>query len=1335
MALPVLASPVLPLLLLLLWPGALSQAHGATEAAPSSAAASPALALPAVRLLKAECSSCHNEEKKKGGLRLTSHEGALKGGEDGPVIMPGLPGDSRLLLLLKPGADPHMPPRKQLAPAQIQMLQDWVRAGAPWDPRGMEDDDAIQPVVLGSLPASYRPVMALALSPDARRLAASRGGELVVHDLSQTNFPIVSRWAAHQDAVQSLVWSQDGQRLISGGFRRVAVWDPATGALLHELTAGLAGRITALQFSGTNGPLAAADSVASQSGQVRLLDPATLAVRGSWKAHSDTLFAFDFSRDGRQLVTAGGDRLIKVWDVASKKEIARLEGHNAQVLAVAFNTNATQVASGGADKQLKVWDVATREKISALGNPLGAINALAWPGDGSTLLAVTDVGGVFTYKNLKAHTGEQSSASGDERKISDTPDAVLALATTPDAKRICAGTHDGSVFIWDENGKRLALLEAPAGAARTPTPPSAASLVPVTPTTPPPATTPPAAAPAGSAAPATVGATASVRPLPAAVISLTSEPATLDLTADLPRQRFVITATLANGFDVDATDLARFSASRPAPFELAGPGEIRALEEGHGVLTAHLGGRRVSLPVTVSLRHTTPESGRAATNGTTNRIPPGPGDDSAPPVSFVRDLLPALSRAGCNAGPCHAKPEGQNGFKLSVFSYDPKADYAEIVKESRGRRVFPASPDESLLLAKPLTRLPHEGGQRFEPGSDLHRMLVRWMEEGMLYSQTNEPALARITLWPKERRYPKGATQRLLVRAYYTDGSVRDVTRLAAFVENDKEVARVDEEGLVHIGTLTGQGVVVARYMGFVADAQILVPADRALDAGQFAGLPRNNFIDALSYPHFQRLGLLPSELCTDAEFLRRAKLDAIGRLPSPEEVRAFLSDATPTAQKRKRLIAGLLDDPAYADYWANKWADLLRPNPDRVGIKSVFLLDQWLRDRFRRNLPYDQFVREILVAEGSNHRDGPAVVYRDRREPPELTTMFSQLFLGTRLECAKCHHHPNEKWGQDDFYRLAAYFGPVKQKGAGLSPPISAGTETFYFAPGGVVKHPVTGEVMKPRPPDGPDRVIPETEDPRRSLADWLTRPENPFFAKAAVNRVWGVFFGRGLVDPVDDFRASNPCVNPPLLAALAEDFARHGYDLKHLIRRILESRIYQLSTVPNESNLSDTKNFSRAYRRRLPAEVLLDAVSDATGVAEVFNALPVGARATQAWSYKIPSHFLDAFGRPNASSDCPCERDLKMSVVQSLHLMNAKGLQGKLADPSGRVRQLAAGPSTSPEIVTEIYLTTLNRFPTPDELATATGAFTLPGATRQTATEDVFWALLNSPEFVFNH
>lgn len=704
------------------------------------------------------------------------------------------------------------------------------------------------------------------------------------------------------------------------------------------------------------------------------------------------------------------------------------------------------------------------------------------------------------------------------------------------------------------------------------------------------------------------------------------------------------------------------------------------------------------------------------------------------PPSFVHDILPVLSKAGCASGGCHAKPEGQNGFKLSIFSFDPQADYRAIVKGDRGRRVFPAAPQESLLLRKPTGAVEHGGGRRIDPGSPQYRLLIDWIAGGMTYAHPDESPLVGVSVEPSEGRYKKGSTQRLTVTARYANGTLRDVTTLADYASTEAEVARVDESGKIAIGKTTGAAVITARFMGEVAVSRITVPSDRQLPDSLYAGLPRNNFIDDAVYARLKELGFAPSELCSDAEFIRRASLDAIGVLPTAEEVRAFLADER--SDKRERLIDALLERPAYADYWATKWGDLLRPNTQRVGVKPVFLLDRWIRDSLRTNMPYDQFVREILTAEGSTHENGPVVLFRDRREPADLTTFISQVFLGVRLECAKCHHHPNEKWSQGDFYQFAAFFSSLKRKGQGISAPISGEAEHIWFAPGsGSVKHPITGETMKPKPPGAPEPTISEDQDPRAVFVDWLTRADNPFFARAAVNRIWGELMGRGIVHPVDDLRETNPPSNERLLDELAKDFVAHGYDRKHLIRIILNSRTYQLSSLPNETNVADTRNFSRAYRRRLPAEVMLDAVSDLTGIPDTFDGLPPGSRAVRVWNNKLESSFLDAFGRPDSSADCPCERDRGTSVVQSLHLMHSTKLQAKIANPDGRAAKLAKSDLTAEKIVEELYLAAYARKPEADELKIALESFKAEGATRQTATEDVMWALINSAEFVFNH
>ena len=1135
-----------------------------------SSAAEDKTAAEAMRLLQRNCLGCHNPEKRKGGLDLSTRSAALKGGEDGVVLAPKKPEKSKLLKALAVEADPHMPPKKQLKAAEIDLVRKWISGGAAWDNAALAKASQPREVKIGALPADFQPVYALALTADGSKLAVGRQTEIQIFDLTSTNSAPVLKFAAANEFVRALAWSPDEKRLASGSFRELALWE--NGKALWKRNFKDGDRINALRFIATNNTLVVADG-----SRVRMIDVGTGAEQTNWVAHGDSINDLAVSRDGNLLATASADKLSRIWELPALKQVAQLEGHSGAVYGVAFNSNATELITVGADKLFAVWDVKSRESFATMPDRKRPLTCVAWPLTGTGALVTDDAGTVWSFSDFKRHTGAQSSEAAHERQLRDWKDEELhVIVASADGKRICVAGQTGVIRVLDEKGKETSKIDPPVA----------------------------------------------------------------------PALAWAIT-------------------------------------------------------------------------------------NSAP--SFVNDVLPVMAKAGCMAGSCHAKPEGQNGFKLSVFSYDPKADYREITKEARGRRIFPAAPEESLLLLKPTATIEHGGGERFAVGSEPYQLLVRWIRSGMPYQRTNEATLVKISVEPGERVYKKKTLVPLAVTAHFSDGATRVVTALADYSSNDKEIATVDERGLVRASSLSGETVIVARYMGQVAAARVTIPADHQLAESKYAALPYNNYVDQLAYRRFRRLGIFPSELCADSEFLRRAMLDAIGRLPTLEETSEFLADSLPL--KRQRWIERILNDPAYVDYWANKWADLLRPNPDRVGVKSIFVLDQWLRESFRANKPFDEFAREILTAEGSNHRDGPAVVYRDRREPQDRTTMFSQLFLGTRLECAKCHHHPNEKWSQDDFYQFAAFFDPIKQKGAGLSPPISAGTESFYYSGGPAeVKHPVTGEKMTPRPLDGP-LVKSEKTDPRLELVDWLVNPKNPFFARAAVNRVWAVYFGRGFVEPVDDFRISNPIVNEPLLQALADDFAANHYDLKALMRTIMNSRLYQLSSTPNQYNLTDTKNFSRSYRRRLPAEVLLDAVNDVTGATDDFNGSPPETRAIQTWSYKVRSQFLDAFSRPNSSADCPCERDLKTSVVQSLHLMNAKGLQDKLASAKGRAKKLAEGKLNAYEIVTKLYLAAFAREPSASELEAAATAFSRPDASRQTATEDVLWALLNSPEFVFNH
>lgn len=704
---------------------------------------------------------------------------------------------------------------------------------------------------------------------------------------------------------------------------------------------------------------------------------------------------------------------------------------------------------------------------------------------------------------------------------------------------------------------------------------------------------------------------------------------------------------------------------------------------------------------------------------------------SAKAVTFEFDVQPVLTRFGCNSGPCHGKSRGQNGFALSLLGFDADFDYASLIHESRSRRVMPAAPERSMLLRKPAGQMPHGGGKKFDAGSAPYELLRAWIQAGAPRTPADAPKIVRVVAEPASRSLTAKESFPLRVLAEYSDGSRRDVTAGSAFQSNDTTVAAVAGEGIVKAGGLPGEAAIMARYMNNIAVCTVTIPLPGAVPDDAYQKLPRNNDIDDLIWKKLKLLGMLPSPPASEATFHRRAYLKAIGRLPTPAETRAYLADTG--ADKRARLIDRLLERPEYADFWANKWADLIRPNPYRVGMKAVWNLDAWLRDAFRKNKPYDQFARELVTAQGSTWRHGATVIFRDRPDTVEVAASVSQLFLGVRLECAKCHHHPFEVWSQDDFFGFAAFFARVGHKG-GLSPPISGGEEIIFTMDAGQLRHGRTGAAVAPKMLGGKSLTLAPKDDPREILADWMTDRSNPYFAKVMANRVWAELMGQGLVEPVDDIRATNPPSNGPLLDALADDFRRQGHDLKKLIRKIMLSHAFALSSRPAERNVTDLKNFSRYYRQRLRAEVLLDAVNDVLAVEESFAAMPPGSRAAQMWTHRVSSIFLDTFGRPDPNQDPPCERKTESTTPQVLHLMNSPALNRKVSQDDARPAKLAAAKQSSENIVEELYLLAYGRFPTSAEKATALESFSQsPGGNRRRAVEDLFWAILNTPEFYF--
>lgn len=712
--------------------------------------------------------------------------------------------------------------------------------------------------------------------------------------------------------------------------------------------------------------------------------------------------------------------------------------------------------------------------------------------------------------------------------------------------------------------------------------------------------------------------------------------------------------------------------------------------------------------------------------GTTCSFGADPNSEYTP--KFELDIQPILTARGCNSGPCHGKSRGQNGFSLSLFGFDSNMDFDALVKNARGRRVSIAAPSESLLLTKATGREPHGGGIRLRDDDTDYATLVQWIKTGLQRTSSSDPTLVGIRFEPEPRNLSTNQDAEVQVIATYSDGTVRNVTGVSSFQSSDPGIVSV-KSGSLRSGPYAGEATIMARYMGRIATWSTAVLKSKSIPATEFESIPRNNWIDDRVIDKLQSVDVMPSKLASDTVFLRRLFLDAIGRLPTPDEVAEFLAENGMT--KRDRWIDRVLEQPEYADFWANKWADLLRPNPYRVGIKATYSLDHWLRQSFRKNLPHDQFVRELLTAQGSTWRNGATTFFRDRREPDEITTVVSQLFLGVRLECAKCHQHPFEVYGQSDFYGLASYFAKIGHKGVGLSPPISGGEEIFFAKDKGEVKHPLTQQALVPKPLNGPSPVIADGTDPRIALVDWLFAPENPYFAKAAVNRLWAEVMGLGIVDPVDDFRATNPPSNVALLNQLAEHFRSVGFDNKQMLKTIFRSRTYQLSSLPNSSNAHDSRNFSRHHRRRMRAEVMSDALSDATGVPTTFSGVPYGTRAVQLWTYRVDSELLDAFSRPDANQDPPCERTTDTTMSQSLHLMNSSQIQARLtAEDSNCARW--AKESSSEVVLRKIYFQIYSRPPSDDEIATLLSE-QKNQPDRRRWVEDIVWAMINSPEFTF--
>ena len=784
---------------------------------------------------------------------------------------------------------------------------------------------------------------------------------------------------------------------------------------------------------------------------------------------------------------------------------------------------------------------------------------------------------------------------------------------------------------------------------------------------------------------------------------LSVSPVSIQLDRPEGSQQLLVTNRIGD-LSRDVSREATYEVRPPAIVTIGSDGLVHPVSAGASRIVVRLGAVALEIPVNVT------------------------GLQQPAPVSFIHEVQPILTKARCNSGGCHGKAEGQNGFKLSLLGFDEDFDHDSLVKDGKGRRIVLTAPEQSLLLRKGTAAVPHGGGQKIVMGSPQYQRLLRWVSAGAPRHIANERRVVGIEVEPAQIVIAANGTQQLRVTAIDDAGGRRCATIESDYLSNATHICDANSRGLLQASDIPGEAAVLVRYLGHVAICRVVLPRP----GSTFTRPAEANFIDTHVWNKLTSLGIPPSDLIDDATFLRRVSLDVIGTLPTADEARRFLSD--PATDKRAKLVDTLLERPEYSDYWAMKWSDLLKADKLKITPQGTVGLTRWLRKQFQANRPYDELVREILTIQGAVQSESPAAFFKTLDQPEVTSRAVSQLFLGVRIECAQCHHHPSERWSQDDYAGLAGFFTGTALKR------LPDGTEAVVARVGTDAKHPRTGESVSARGLGASPADFTNVIDRRQVLAAWLTQPDNPFFAKAIANRTWSHYFGRGLVDPIDDMRATNPATNEPLLAALESHLKQSRFDLKAFTRTLLASRAYQLGPA-TEANRDDRQHFSHARPKAMPAEVLLDAISQSTGVPEKFNGWPEGVRSIQVWDNRMPSYFFRIFGRPVRATVCECERSNEPSISQALHLLNSPEVNEKLSHRHGLARQWALSAKSNVEVIEEIYLNTLTRFPKPDELALMQSAFEVTNTDsatntdRQQAIEDLLWAVMNTKEFLYNH
>ncbi|MEQ1825687.1 MAG: DUF1549 domain-containing protein [Pirellula sp.] len=1259
-------------------------------------------------ILRANCLGCHQDAKKLGGYLMTTYDGLLAGGESqSKAIVPGKSVDSHLLQLIQPvDGKAEMPKNgKPLSSVEIETIRRWIDAGAINDaktrgPRYTPD----------RLPEYSQPptVTAMDFSKDGKWIALNGFHETLI--FTTEDWKLYKRLVGLSPRIESVRFSPDGKWLaVAAGEQGVAgelqVWNAETMQLERSLQIGF-DTLFGVNWS----PDSSKISVAMADNTVRVFNLEGEQVLYQ-RSHEDWPRATVFTVDGKHLISASRDRTVKLIEVATERFIDNITSITPGALrggvqALARHPQRDEIVVGGADGVPQIYRT-FRQTARVIGDdanlirqmdPIpGRIFDVAISQDGKYLAAAStvdmqstvrvwsyDVDGKLPAEIKAIQAKRVAGLSAEEKKklesyVTEQP-AVVATWTIPTAAiyavafdssgRIAASGSDGLLRVWncadasqvceiDTTPKRTSMSVDSAKLADL----RKARLADM--------------ASAHSNARKTPESVKEQYEFPISrIASIDIQPKSLEFTHWNDSAQIIVSATLDNGEIRDATRIASWSCASNGVW-LSERGWVQPLHNGDCEIEIGLGGRKASLPVRISL-------------------------DASKPISFIRDVNPVLSRMGCNSGTCHGAQAGKNGFKLSLRGYDPVYDVRSLADDLGGRRINPSSPDDSLIMTKPLGLVPHVGAKLFEPGDSQALIIRQWIAEGAKID-TAAPRVSRLELSPANPIAPMpGTIQQLRVIATYADGSTRDVTREAFIETGNGDVASVIDGGQVQ-ALRRGEAPILARFEGAYSATTLTVMGDRSGFAWDHH--PSDNPIDSLVATKWERMKIKPSELCNDTDFLRRVTLDLTGLPPSADEVRAFVADSTPVAEKRNKLIDSLLASESFTDHWTNKWSDLLQVNSKFLGKQGATKFRDWIREGVASNKPYDQFVKEIVTASGSNKDNPPASYFKILRTPEDTLENTTHLFLGVRFNCNKCHDHPFERWTQDQYYETAAYFSQVslkKDEASGkdtIGGTAVEGAKPLYEevsdSGNNEVKHQKTGQPVAPKFPFDCEFESPANNARRLQFGAWLTSPKNPYFARSFVNRMWGYLLGKGLIEPIDDIRAGNPASIPELLAFLEKDFVEHKFDVRHLVRTICRSNTYQLSMNNNEWNKDDDRNYSHAMPRRLPAEVLYDAIHQVTGSKSKLPGMTPGARAASLSDADagLPDGFLNNLGRPPRESACECERSSELRLGSIMALVSGPTIGSAISDKDNTIRSLVDKVANDHELINELFLRVLNR------------------------------------------